>query len=150
MLKLRPHHILDIVRNIGNERQVVPHEYGHLVHEITNIIQSNSNTECLLVVENDSICGPCRMLTSDNKCIDVLNQLEEPISKQVYNDDLDTRILSLLGIKQNTIITINEYLRVVGNNLNDVIDTCTHPKEDKESRRFGLINGLKKLKIENE
>ena len=27
MLKLRPHHILDIVRNIGNERKLEPHPF---------------------------------------------------------------------------------------------------------------------------
>ena len=145
MLRLRPHHILDIVRNIGNERPIIPHEYGHLVHEITQLILSNSDSECMLVVENDSICGPCRMLTPNNLCLDVLHQLDEPISKQVYNDELDKRLINFLGIKQNSIMTIKEYLAIVGANINELIDICTHPKEDKEIRRIGLTRGLKKL-----
>ena len=38
MLRLRPHHILDIVRNIGHERKIEPHPFGHDLHVVTNKI----------------------------------------------------------------------------------------------------------------
>lgn len=145
MLRLRPHHILDIVRNIGNERPMIPHEYGHLVHEITYQIMNNVHTECELVIENDDICGPCKMLTTDGHCIDVLRQLDEPVSKQEYNDHLDRRILTYLGIEPKTILRISDYLVLIRDHLDDMVDISTHPKEDVEYRRNGLKKGIQKL-----
>ena len=147
MLKLRPHHILDIVRNIGNERPIFPHEYGHLLHVITEKLISDINTKCMLVIENDDICGPCKMLTSDQNCIDLLRQIEQPVSKQKYNDDLDKRVIDFLNLRPNIVLTIREYLVLVKNNMNDLVDICTHPKEDKENRKIGLIKGMIKLVI---
>ncbi len=149
MLELRPHHILDIVRNIGNERPIEPHEYGHLVHEITKLIIEDIDKKCILVVNNDDICKPCIKLTSDNRCTDILSQLEQPISKQEYNDNLDQRILNFLKIDANTEYTIREYLNLVLKNLNELVNICTHPKEDIEYRRQGLMEGMKKLGISN-
>ena len=148
MLNLRPHHILDIVRNIGNDRPIVPHEYGHLVHKITLEIISNIDVQCKLVISNDDICGPCKMLTIEKECLDVLHQLDPPISKQTYNDDLDRKIMTFLSLKQNTVLTIRQYLTKVKNNMDDIVNICTHPKEDKGSRKTGLIKGIDKLGIE--
>ena len=148
MLSLRPHHILDIVRNIGNDRPIMPHEYGHLVHEITRQIISNIDTKCKLTISNDDICGPCRMLTIKKECVDVLHQLDPPISKQVYNDELDRKIMTFLSLEQNTVLTIRQYLVKIKNSMDSIVDICTHPKEDKESRRTGLIKGMEKLGIE--
>jgi len=145
MLRLRPHHILDIVRNIGNQRPVVPHEYGHLVHEITRIIMNDIDTRCILVVENDDICGPCKMLTADRKCIDVLHQLDVPISKQEYNDNLDKKLLKYFKLHENTEMTIREFLNLASLDLDGLVKICTHPKEDKEYRKRGLVEGMKRL-----
>ncbi len=145
MLKIRPHHILDIVRNIGNKRPVIPHEYGHLVHRVTGIIISNPNVMCKLIVENDDICAPCRMLNTEGLCDDVLAQLDEPLPKQEYNDELDRQLLALLHIAQGTILKLSDYLSLVMNDFDAVLAICTHPKEDKETRRVGLRNGIEML-----
>ncbi|ADK81076.1 DUF1284 domain-containing protein [Sediminispirochaeta smaragdinae] len=148
MLRLRPHHILDIVRNIGNERPIVPHEYGHLLHKVTNKIITDVNVKCMLVIGTDDICGPCRMLTKEGRCLDILHQLERQTSKQEYNDNLDKRIMTFLNIEPNSVLKISNYLSSIKQNMNEIVDICTHPKEDKEYRRNGLIKGLKILKIE--
>jgi hypothetical protein len=146
-LRLRPHHILDIVRNIGHDLPLVPHEYGHLVHVVTRRIQEDVDAECRLVVANDDICGPCRMLKSDGSCADILPQLTEPVSKQAYNDALDRRLLSFLGIRENEVMTLRAYLAKVAQRIDEVVPLCTHPKEDPEYRRVGLIKGLERLHV---
>ena len=147
MTKLRPHHILDIVRNIGNDRPIVPHEYGHRVHEFTKALIEDAGLQCMLVVENDDICKPCRNLSADNQCSDILRQLETPISKQDYNDRLDERILAFLHLKPNAVLTVSDYLSQVLANIDPMVEICTHPKEDKNTRREGLVKGMKKLGI---
>ncbi len=146
-LRLRPHHILDIIRNIGHERPPVPHEYGHLVHTITLRMLEDVDVECRLVVANDDICGPCRMLKSDGSCADVLAQLDEPISKQAYNDELDRRLLDFLGIGENEVLVLRDYLAMVAKRLDEVAPLCAHPKEDLEYRRAGLLKGLERVGV---
>ena len=145
MLRLRPHHILDIIRNIGHERPLVPHEYGHLVHLITKMILEDVDIECRLVVANDDICGPCRMLKNDGSCADVLAQLDEPVSKQVYNDDLDRRLLAFLGIQEDEVMMLRDYLTLVAQRVDELVPLCVHPKEDSEYRRTGLLKGLERV-----
>jgi len=145
MLRIRPHHILDIVRNIGNKRPLIQHEYGHLVHTVTEKIIRDPNVLCELVVRNDDICTPCRMLNKEGQCEDILAQLEEPVSKQEYNDELDRQLLAFLSIEQGTIMKLSDYLSLVMDNFDAVVSICTHPKEDRETRRTGLRNGIEML-----
>ena len=147
MLYLRPHHILDIVRNIGNGRKLEPHPYGHLVHVITQKIIDDSDQECTLVIRNDDICGPCIHL-HNGQCDDILPQLEERVSKQEYNNKLDKKIIEFINVKENTSMKISDYLRIIKANLEDIAEICTHPKEEKETRRIGLEKGLKILGLE--
>ena len=142
MLRLRPHHILDIVRNVGNNREIKPHEYGHDQHIITKMIIEDINQNCLLVIDNDDICGPCIHLQPNNVCNDTLHQLDIPKSKQEYNDNLDKTILNFLSISPGTTITISHYLTLISNNIEPIVEICTHPKEDKVYRKNGLVNGI--------
>ena len=146
-LRLRPHHILDIVRNIGNGRKPEPHPYGHRVHEVTRDILEDVDRDCILVVGNDDVCGPCIHL-HDGVCDDILPQLEGRVSKQGYNDGLDRRILDYLGIAPGAMMPISAYLGIVKANLEGIVDICTHPKEDREARRSGLVKGFSMLGIE--
>ncbi len=146
-LRLRPHHILDIVRNIGHDRPIVPHEYGHLVHVVTRRILEDVDAECRLVVANDDICGPCRMLKSDERCADVLRQREEPVSKQEYNDALDRRLLSFFDIRENEVLTLRAYLTMAARRIDETVSLCTHPKEDPGYRKAGLMKGLERLGV---
>ena len=147
MLRLRPHHIIDIVRNIGNNRPLTPHPYGHLVHKITQKILDDVKQDCRLVIDNDDICGPCIKLDKYNRCTDILPQLETPVSKQEYNDELDRRILDHLKIEEGSILKIDDFLRMIAGDMDKMVNICTHPKEDPEYRRNGLLKGLKILGI---
>lgn len=147
MLELRAHHILDIVRNIGNNRPRTPHEYGHLVHIITEELETNPDQECKLVIKNDAICGPCKMLTGDGLCNDILPQLENSVSKQTYNDSLDAKLMQFLGLEENTVMPIRNFLMIIDERLEEIVPLCTHPKEEPGYRKNGLRKGLDILGI---
>jgi len=147
-MKLRPHHVLDIVSGYGQDVEFKPHPYGHAVHTVARSILSNVDLEFEFAVGADEICQPCTHLRPDGQCDDVLHQLEPPISKQKYNDDLDRRLLDYLGLTPAKAITIREYLEVVAKSLPGVEKICTHPGEDQEARRRGLQRGLARLGIE--
>jgi hypothetical protein len=143
-LKLRPHHILDVIRNYGRDVKFTPHFYGHSLHVIAEKITSNSEIKVQLVVENDDICEGCVHLLG-TKCDDVLSQLSPSPSKQAYNDVLDSILLDYTGLKQNAILTIKEYAVIISEKMPDIVNLCTHPKENKEERLRGMNAGLKKL-----
>jgi hypothetical protein len=147
MLKLRPHHILDIVRNIGHERKIERHPFGHDLHVVTNKIIEDIDQTLFLVVGADDICIPCTKLNADSICVDVLPQCDDKPSKQKYNDELDCKVLIYLDLNEGTQLTVREFLNYVNGKLNGIEKICTHPKEDERYRLAGLKMGLKKLGI---
>ena len=147
MLKLRPHHILDIVRNIGHNRPTEPHPLGHNVHGITLEIINNPDQPLKLVIGADDICTPCTKLDADLICMDVLPQCDDKPSKQIYNDALDHKVLQFLNLKEGMELTIRQYLQIVNSKLEGIEKVCTHPKEDENYRLEGLQKGLQKLGI---
>jgi len=146
-MKLRPHHVLDIISDYGHDAKFVPHPYGHAVHTVARAILSNPNLEVELVIGADEICRPCTHLRPNGLCDDVLRQLDPPISKQQYNDDLDGRLVNYLGLTLPTVMTIRKYLEIVAEHLPGVEKICTHPGEDQETRLTGLQHGLVRLGI---
>lgn len=100
----------------------------------------------ILVIGNDDACGPCIHL-HDGLCDDILPQLEGRVSKQDYIDCLDRRILDYQGIAPGAMMPISAYLGIVRANLDGIVDICTHPREEREARRAGLIKGFERLGI---
>lgn len=146
-MKLRPHHVLDIISGHGHGVEFVPHPYGHAVHTVARAILSNVEMEIELVIGADEICRPCTHFQSDGRCDDVLRQVDPPISKQKYNDDLDKRLLDYLGLTSSRAMTIRKYLTIVARNLPGIEKICTHPGEDLKARLTGLHHGLARLGI---
>jgi hypothetical protein len=149
MLKLRPHHLIDIIRNIGQNRPVVPHAYGHSQHIITRSILDGTEHEILLTVGADDLCKPCIHLTDEGLCNDILSQLKHTVWKQQYNDELDRRVLKFLDLEEGSIIQLNDFLQTIETNITGLVPICTHPKENKRLRRDGIIKGLILLKQGN-
>ena len=145
MLQLRPHHLIDIVRNIGQDRPLVPHPYGHAQHIITQAILDGNEREFMLVVRADDLCKPCHHLTPEGICNDVLSQLEVTVWKQEYNDALDHRLFEFFGLQEGSIISLSDFLMLVESRFEAILPLCLHPKEDPASRREGLRKGLDRL-----
>ena len=148
-LKLRPHHIIDIITDYGKNRQYQPHPYGHSQHLVAPKLLLNLDLKIKLVLEADDICTGCMHLMPDGKCKDVLAQIKPSPSKQAYNDILDSRLFDYFLLSPNCIITSYKYFEIININTPGIEKICTHPKEDTEIRLLGLINGLIKLRIRN-
>lgn len=146
-LELRPHHLLDIICDYGHRIQYQPHEYGHALHLVAEQVLERLDQEIIFVIAADAICRPCRHLRSDGSCDDVLHQLAEPISKQSYNDELDRRLWSYLGLDKGNRMTVRQFLRRVHQHLPGIEMICAHPGEERGYRRVGLQEGLKRLRI---
>ena len=146
-LRLRPHHIIDIITDHGKNVQYEPHPYGHSQHIVAPKLLSVLDLNIKLVLEADDICKGCIHLLPGGKCDDVLAQLNPSPSKQAYNDVLDSRLFDLLEINPNCIMTTRKYLELIDAKTPGIEKICTHPKEDPEERLEGLIKGLIMLDI---
>jgi len=145
VITLRPHHLIDIIRNIGLGRPMTPHPYGHSQHIVTRMIVDGTVKAIRLAVTPDDVCKSCIHLTDDGQCDDVMPQPEYPLKKQTYNDNLDQRLVALLDLDECTTITPADFTRLIQSRFDDVIPVCLHPGEDITRRREGLKKGLKIL-----
>jgi len=150
IMKLRPHHILDIISGYGVGVEFKPHPYGHSQHIVAKKILSDLDTKIQLVVAADAVCQGCKHLLPNGQCDDVLAQLNPSPSKQASNDVLDCRLLDYLNIKLNSVMTVREYLEIVNNKVPGIESICTHFKEDPQKRLYSLTQGLIKLGIRSE
>lgn len=140
-MRARPHHLIDIISQIGAGAEFAPHAYGHAVHIVAQRVLEDPDLTVAFVVGADDICEPCVHLV-DGWCDDVLSQLDPPVSKQDYNDDLDRRLLEFLGIAEGEAMTFRDYLTRIRENFDGIEEICSHPGEDPTSRRNRLNRGL--------
>jgi hypothetical protein len=146
-LRLRPHHILDIVTSHGAGERFEPHPYGHSLHLVAPAILADLGLKTELVVAADAVCQNCRHLHSDGRCDDVLSQLDPAPSKQAYNEVIDCRVLDHLRLTPGAVMTVREYLVRVDQAVPGIEKICTHPKEDERQRLASLTAGLVKLGV---
>ncbi|MDD4870474.1 MAG: DUF1284 domain-containing protein [Kiritimatiellae bacterium] len=146
-MKLRPHHLIDIVTSYGHGDEFKPHPYGHALHIVAKKVLCDTSIKIKFVCASDDICRPCRHLQENGKCDDILPQLAKPTSKQTYNDSLDSKLFPYLKIKRGTRLTMHKFLTILSKHVPGIEKLCTHPKEKRKSRLKGLERGLLKLGI---
>jgi len=143
-MKLRPHHIIDIFKHLGNEQNLPqPHPYGHSQYLVVQMILNDPQQEIELICENDDICKNCIHINTDNTCSDVLSQLEQPVSKQEYNDNLDKALFKMLGIKPGQMTTVKEFLQITLENMPKIVPYVTHPGQNEKYTENGLFKAGK-------
>jgi hypothetical protein len=147
-MKLRPHHLLDIVRSYGQGVEFTPHPYGHALHTVAAQVLADLTIEVEFVLAADDICTPCCHLQPGDVCDDVLSQLTEPVSKQAYNDGLDSRLFPYLGMQPGTRLTVRAFLERVQQHIPGIEQICAHPGEKQADRLQGLRQGLERLGVE--
>jgi hypothetical protein len=108
MLNLRIHHIFDIIRDLGQNKEIKEHEYGHSYHIIAKKIYSKTQ-EFKLTISNDDICNNCTKLIN-NKCIDTIDHRKDYSEKELFNNYLDKRIMSIMGFYEGQIFSLDEFL----------------------------------------
>jgi len=143
-MRARPHHLIDIITQFGGDVPFAPSDYGHAVHVVAEQAISDPDVAVEFVVGADDICAPCKHLV-DGRCDDVLSQLDPPVSKQDYNDDLDRRLLAYLEMEEGQVMTFRRYLGVIRSHLDGIEQLCAHPGEDPVARLAKLTRGLDKL-----
>jgi hypothetical protein len=142
MIKIRPHHLLDIIRDFGNDVKREQHPWGASVVSVTQIILSDINQKVEFVMGVDSICTTCSKLNG-HICEARIN---DELLMRDYNDQLDESLFSTLKIVPGNKISIIEFLRKISKNI-EVLDLFKSPSNDSRARRQGTISAFEKLGI---
>jgi hypothetical protein len=143
-MRVRPHHLIDIIAQYGAGQPFEPSAYGHAVHTVAAEVIANPGVRLEFGVGADDICAPCRHLVS-GRCDDVIHTLDPPVRKQDYNDALDQRLLELLGMTEGECMTFEEYLALLRTHLEGLAELCAHPGEEPKDRAVKLERGLARL-----
>ena len=146
-MRLRPHHLIDILSKYGHGVPFRPHPYGHAQHVVAQQVLNKLDLEVEFVLAADDICNPCRHLRADGQCADVLHQLEEPVSKQAYNDALDGKLFSRFEMQPGIRMTVREFLERLNERTPGIEKLCVHPGEQESHRLEGLTRGLIRLGV---
>ena len=144
-MKLRPPHLIDIVTDHGHGTEFGPHPYGHALHTVAAQVLSDPDVQIEFVLGADDICAPCCHLQPGDRCDDVLSQLAEPVSKQAYNDALDSRLFPYLEMQPGAHLTMQEFLVKLEERVPGIEQVCAHPGEEQADRLEGLRQGLRRL-----
>ncbi len=144
VLRIRPHHFLDIIRDFGAG---VVHEpylpYGHNVHLVAAWLRDGHDIMLEIVIGVDEICRPCRKLV-EGRCTDTTVKQGRKISKQDYNDLTDRRYLERLGIEQGYRTTAREFCKLTLERLGDIYSLYPEVEKEKTTlREENLLRGLK-------
>jgi hypothetical protein len=146
MLKLRPHHLLDIVRDYGNDKAPGDHPHGADVKGVTEAVLADPSQKVEFVLEPDSICRPCAKLDAGGHCTATI-RANPPVSMAAYNDTLDGRLFALLDLQPGVVLGIDEFLSIVASHMPGVASLFVSPNASIEARAEGTRKGLTKFGI---
>lgn len=111
MIKIKPHHFMDIIKLYGRGTEVfIPDQrYKHNFYLVANEIINNRRATVQLTVHKDDICEPCIYSGSGGICSDGINHIEHITSKDEWNKILDKRIMELVQLFEGSEITASEF-----------------------------------------
>jgi len=147
-VKLRPHHVLDIVTGHGRGKDFAAVANGTAQHVVAPAILGDPDIMAGWICSGpDEICLPCEWLQPDGTCARVLEDRDPPLVFKVYNDDLDRRLLDYLGIVPGEVLSVRAFLQSVAAHVPGIEGVCSHPHEEPQARLAALREGLAKLGI---
>jgi len=144
MIKIRPHHLLDILRDFGNDVKRETHPWGASIANVSKCIISNINQKVEFVMGVDSICQTCSKLNGYICEARINNEL----LMRDYNDRLDRALFSALNIAPGDKIPVIEFLRIISDNI-EILDLFNSPSNNPMVRKHGTESALDKLGINN-
>ena len=148
MIRIRPHHLLDIIRDFGNKMEVKEHRWGASLPSVTQKILTDINQPVVFVMGVDAICETCSQLQNDI-CQAEINR---DVLMRDYNDRIDRALFEALQLAPGSQLRVREFLQLVSDNLNvlNIFDPALQTKPRKQGtiaalKEFGIVSNCKLL-----
>jgi len=146
-IPIKPHHLLDIIRDIGAGREHTPHRLGHDVHRIAELVRSKQPVRFSFTEGDDAICAPCSRLYG-HICTDTTDTVGFLVEKDAYNRAIDRRLMKRLGITENGEMSLEDFCNTVREKLGDItsiyleVDPAqTAARAENIRRGLDILNG---------
>jgi hypothetical protein len=142
VVRIKPHHFLDILTRFGAGQSFEPNPLGHAQHLVAACVLADAQITLELVWGADDICAPCNKLEA-GRCTDTTAPGGKVVSKEAYNRALDERWLGRLGLAPGTRIIAAEYARLARERMGDIYTLYPEmPREGTTMRRKRLLRGI--------
>ncbi len=142
VIRIKPHHFLDIITRLGAGQIFAPHPYGHALHLVADRILHDPQITLELVLGCDDICAPC-IYQAEGKCQDTTTTTGRILPKEEYNRALDVRWLARLGLQEGRRLTASEFCCLARERMGDIYGIYPDvPREGTAMRRERLLRGI--------
>jgi hypothetical protein len=146
MIWIKPHHLVDIVRALGEGCTAFePHPYGHAVHTVAREVLANRDVMVCMEFGADDICGPCchNVAGLCDDTIDTSFRPQAPESKRAYNLLIDQRWAERLGVREGDQLTAREFCLLLRDRAGDITDIYReNPATRTAERQAKLAKGV--------
>ena len=144
---IKPHHFMDIVKLYGaGVHPFVPDEaFQHDFYRVANKIVEDLDVSLRLTIAGDDICKPCNRYDG-MRCTDPLDMMEGYCEKELYNRELDSRIIQLLRLDIHAPYSARELLEKMAGQEELIFLVWKEEPEALTKRRNALFRaGCEKL-----
>lgn len=144
MLQIRPHHLLDIISDLGagiTHTNRKPHPFGAAVNDVTRDLLAVQNPVIQLTDRIDTICLSCSQL-KNKRCT---ARLSDTLLMRDYNDVLDDALFALLDIHPGQQIQLKDFIKKLTPVLVEAVHLFTEPNIPIPLRLKQTSMGIAKL-----
>ena len=137
VIRIKPHHLVDILTSLGRGRPFEPHPYGHAVHIVANCLLAERESMLQMELGADDICAPC-LHNVQGRCDDTIDtsfRPKAPASKREWNLRLDRRWCRRLGLSAGDRLTVRQFARLVQERAGDITGIYREEPPDRTADR---------------
>jgi len=147
VIRIKPHHVVDILTSFGRGLRFEPHPYGHAVHTVAARLLADPEVLLEMELGADDICAPC-VHNVDGSCDDVIDTSYRPAApprKREWNLLLDRRWCERLGIDPGDRLTGRQFCERLRGRAGDIADLYREmPPDHTADRAANLRRGIDK------
>jgi hypothetical protein len=148
VIRIKPHHFVDIVTSFGAGKIFEPHPYGHAVHTVAERILANRDIPLEIELGADDICAPCKHNISGicDDTIDTSFRPTAPSKKREWNLIIDKRWCERLKLQPGDKLKAKELCGRLRDYSGDITDIYREiPAELTTERACKLKVGIEKF-----
>ncbi len=148
VIRIKPHHFVDIITSYGRGEKFEPHPYGHAVHTVAERILSHRDITLVMELGADDICKPCKH-NVNGRCDDVIDtsyRPNAPPGKQDWNLLIDRRWCERLTLSAGDRLTARQFCERLRDQAGDITDIYREiPAEMTAERAKALQAGVRRF-----
>ncbi len=148
VVRIKPHHFVDILTGWGEGRSFEPHPYGHALHAVAARLLGDPDAMLEMELGADAVCGPC-VHNVEGLCDDTIDTSYRPAapkSKREWNLLIDRRWCRRLGLAPGQRLTARRFCELLRDRAADLTDIYREiPAERTAERARKLAAGVEKF-----